>query len=1157
MAREAARLTAVAATGVLAAPADPVLDRIARVAARILGAPSALVSLVDADRQVFGGCVGLPEPWAKARETPLTHSFCQIVVATGAPVVVSDARDDARVCDNLAIAEIGVMAYAGVPLATPDGHVLGSLCVIDGAPRAWTAADVATLEDFAQGAAAELSLRIATRQLAAREATLVEWLDRTEELACCTDADGRLTLVNAAWCRTLGYSRAEASRLSPLQIVAPADQGRYRAVVRRLMRGEVVREFEATLLASDGRHVVCRGWAVPDMASGPDGAPVCAGMRVGFRDVTVERRAEAARARLAAAFDASPDLAALVAPGGDLVYLNRAGRHLLGLAEDADLAAVSMARLQPEAACAAMLADTLSALRRDGTWSGESVLVGAGGEHIPVAVTLVLHVAPEGAGQTQVTSLIARDLRERVRADAALRASEARARAAEARFRASLQASPDPMYMFEVVRDANGGVADFTFTEVNASGGVLYGLPSEDLVGHTLGELFPVSREAGAVFQTFRGVAVTGVAYEGEYRTRDPRARAGWLWLQVVPIDVGDGPVTGLAVTARDITSRKRAEGETRLLQEVTAALAAAGEADAALAGALGAMCRAASLPYGEVWVPEPSGAHALGALVRGATWYDAGDAQLAAFAEASAAYVFAPGIGLPGAAAAERAPVWLADLTAAGANFPRARLARAAGLRNGISVPVMADGEVVAVLAFHARRADGFDESSRALLAAVGAQVGAAVRRRHAEDALRTSEAELRLTQEAGGMRGWTLDLATDELRLAPGGRDVVAVDRARGAAGVAATGEVIPGAALRALIHPDDRATAVADMAAAVADPEGHYVSTYRAPGPDGATRWVRATGRVGRGPDGRALCIRGVSVDVTEERALRQRAERSEAELRALFGAMRDVVLVLDGRGTYVEIVPTAPDLLYQPRTSMLGRRMHDVLPGAVADRLLPVIQRVLATGAPDSVEYELDLPSAGRVWYAATVSPLDAEQVLWVARDMTAQKRAERALVELSTQDELTGLLNRRGFRPVAEQSRILGRRTGRRDGVLYVDLDRFKAINDTYGHAAGDEALRAVARILRETVREGDVVARLGGDEFVVYASGLAQAGEGQVLAARLTAACAAFNARAAAGGARWAVGFSIGVAETEPGDDLDALLARADAALYAAKAAGR
>ena len=147
--RDEGRLAALRRTRLLDTPPEEVFDRLTRLVCRLLGVPAALVSLVEADRQFFKGALGLPEPWATLRETPLSHSFCQHVVATGAPLRVEDARHDPLVCDNLAVPELGVVAYLGMPLATADGQVLGSLCAIDTEPRAWTAEDAAALRDLA------------------------------------------------------------------------------------------------------------------------------------------------------------------------------------------------------------------------------------------------------------------------------------------------------------------------------------------------------------------------------------------------------------------------------------------------------------------------------------------------------------------------------------------------------------------------------------------------------------------------------------------------------------------------------------------------------------------------------------------------------------------------------------------------------------------------------------------------------------------------------------------------------------------------------------------------------------------------------------------------------------------------------------------------
>jgi GAF domain-containing protein len=140
---EERRLATLRRTGLLDAPPEPAFDRLTRLACRLLGTPVALVSLVDADRQFFAGQRGLAEPWAGLRQTPLSHSFCRHVVAGDAPLVVADARGHPLVCDSPAVAELGVAAYLGAPLRAPGGLVLGSLCVIDTAPRAWAEEDVA------------------------------------------------------------------------------------------------------------------------------------------------------------------------------------------------------------------------------------------------------------------------------------------------------------------------------------------------------------------------------------------------------------------------------------------------------------------------------------------------------------------------------------------------------------------------------------------------------------------------------------------------------------------------------------------------------------------------------------------------------------------------------------------------------------------------------------------------------------------------------------------------------------------------------------------------------------------------------------------------------------------------------------------------------
>ncbi|MFG3102236.1 GAF domain-containing SpoIIE family protein phosphatase [Streptomyces sp. NPDC048182] len=160
---EPSRLEALRHTG-LSAAADPGMDRFARLVSSVLGVPVALVSLLEETRQILPGMIGLGEPWASMRQTPLTHSLCRLVVTGREAVAVADTRQDARTAASPAVDDLGVKGYLGMPLTDADGQVLGALCAIDSRPRDWSARELADLEDLAAACSAELRLRIVSRQ---------------------------------------------------------------------------------------------------------------------------------------------------------------------------------------------------------------------------------------------------------------------------------------------------------------------------------------------------------------------------------------------------------------------------------------------------------------------------------------------------------------------------------------------------------------------------------------------------------------------------------------------------------------------------------------------------------------------------------------------------------------------------------------------------------------------------------------------------------------------------------------------------------------------------------------------------------------------------------------------------------------------------------
>jgi len=202
------RLRSLRAASVLDAPAVDDFDRVTRMAAELLDVPVVLVSLVESERQFFLSCVGLGRPWSETRETPLSYSFCQYVVAGEEPLLITDARAVPWLRDNAAIAELGVIAYAGFPLRAGDGQPIGSFCAIDDKPHQWSRREVELLRDFSAIVQSELDLR-AARDDARRSSELLTRLQAlTDAVGAARGLDALLDDLVAACVAAFGADLA-------------------------------------------------------------------------------------------------------------------------------------------------------------------------------------------------------------------------------------------------------------------------------------------------------------------------------------------------------------------------------------------------------------------------------------------------------------------------------------------------------------------------------------------------------------------------------------------------------------------------------------------------------------------------------------------------------------------------------------------------------------------------------------------------------------------------------------------------------------------------------------------------------------------------------------------------------------------------------------
>jgi len=253
--------------------------------------------------------------------------------------------------------------------------------------------------------------------------------------------------------------------------------------------------------------------------------------------------------------------------------------------------------------------------------------------------------------------------------------------------------------------------------------------------------------------------------------------------------------------------------------------------------------------------------------------------------------------------------------------------------------------------------------------------------------------------------------------------------------------------------------------------------------------------------------------------------------------------------------VEVNARAGTALGIDVSRMIGRSFGELLPYSANGALLKSLVAVAETGEAVETEVQPRVGPLADKWLSCQIVPL-GRGVALTARDVTDRRRAEDELRALSLVDALTGLFNRRGFEAVAAQQLKAAEHSTKASFLFYFDMNDFKVINDTWGHAAGDEALVKMGEVLRQTFRETDVVARMGGDEFVALALNCGEVTN--AVLARLQSELAQQNARNALAGNGYVLSTGVGIARFSPDAprSLDSLLAIADRELYQDKRMG-
>lgn len=431
---------------------------------------------------------------------------------------------------------------------------------------------------------------------------------------------------------------------------------------------------------------------------------------------------------------------------------------------------------------------------------------------------------------------------------------------------------------------------------------------------------------------------------------------------------------------------------------------------------------------------------------------------------------------------------------------------------------------------------------------------------RKEAERALHLSEQRLGLALAAADQAFWEMDAPSGAIRIDGRGDYLFGYG----------ADDPPPGLARwTSNLHPDDRDRVMAELERHMRGESERFVTEYRFRRKDGNYRWfLDHAVAVERDGDGRARHIVGTSADVDVRHHFEDQLEASEQRLRLALEAAGLSIWEADFRACLVRIDATGaaragrgPAPLELPFA-----RLRELLPDKDARAALRRYrEHALGRTGRFQGEYRVRRADGSSYWVEVygLVTERDADgralRMVGVSADVTGRKEAELRLAHLAMQDHLTGLPNRRALDEALDQAIARARRGEERLGVVLLDLDGFKRVNDGLGHLAGDRVLAVSARRLRLCVRRGDTVARFGGDEFAVLAVGLRQRRRLERLAARIIDRLGAPVPLADGdddGGGTARVGVSVGLA-IFPDDGATAvdLLRRADAALYAAKRA--
>jgi diguanylate cyclase (GGDEF)-like protein/PAS domain S-box-containing protein len=303
--------------------------------------------------------------------------------------------------------------------------------------------------------------------------------------------------------------------------------------------------------------------------------------------------------------------------------------------------------------------------------------------------------------------------------------------------------------------------------------------------------------------------------------------------------------------------------------------------------------------------------------------------------------------------------------------------------------------------------------------------------------------------------------------------------------------------------------------------------------------------------RSADGHISGTVGIAIDITDRKTLYDALQTQNVYFAALFENAPEAIALLDEHDHIIRMNRQFTTLFGYTHEDGVGKSINElIVPEGFVEEGESLTAKV-AAGETVNAESQRRHKDGHKFWVSISGTPFrvgnEPARVYAMYHDISARKRAEEDLRALLLVDELTGLNNRRAFIALSEQALKQAARNGHDVLMIFIDVDRLKHINDTWGHLAGDRALIDTARVLRDSCREADIFARLGGDEFVALMT-VDSDQTAEIISARIHSRVELHNSQTDRG---YSLSLSVGATRSKAaGTQLADLLAQADTALY-------